>query len=164
MDSETTWKHRQELVSALRNRIDDHSERTRMHVVNVLHHVLTDLSILKMSRKEDVFSDSDFKQITNALLERFDDGKDEVRELTSGAVRALVECLDDRHQDLYGDILDTALLHLDDRNERLQQQVADLLQGISGFNKTAFMEKVQAVDTQFVGKRTLAILTNLKEQ
>merc|ERR1719474_2449397 len=152
MDSETTWKHRQELVSALRNRIDDHSERTRMHVVNVLHHVLTDLSILKMSKKEDEFSDSDFKQITNALLERFDDGKDEVRELTSGAVRALVECLDDRHQDLFAQIVDMALLHLDDRNEHLQQQVADLLRDISGYDKKTFSEKINAVNADNVRK------------
>ena len=159
VNTDFTWKYREKLISALKQRMDDTNEQTRIDVVRTLRCILVDLGESRCSGN--MLSDSEVDQLTETLVQRFDDSADEVREVTSDAVAALVQCLNrgnEIHSELYAIIVRTALLHLDDENECLQQKVADLLEGIAGFDKAIFREKIGAVHVEHVRRETRVLL------
>ena len=94
-------------------------------------------------------SSKELISLCDALLERLDDSKDDVRICTCSALEALAGCLEPQTQAaMFETLAETALLHLDDANEVMQQSIFSLLSRVSTFNHSAFEKKIKSADKE----------------
>merc|ERR1711997_1154825 len=155
--TEMTWTHRKALLTSLKSRLDDFEHANRLRSVQVLCRIFALLSVAVQRQEGDVASDEELSSMCNALLERLDDSKDDVRVQTCSALQGFMRCWkkpQSSDEGMFGTLIETALLHLDDANEALQEGIFSLLRGASDFNRVVFDEKVKSADGANMQKRT----------
>mmetsp|Transcript_2696 Transcript_2696/g.2264 ORF Transcript_2696/g.2264 Transcript_2696/m.2264 type:complete len:865 (+) Transcript_2696:46-2640(+) len=159
-----TWKHREKFISTLKSRLDDFDHKIRRLSIELLQYILNDLQKSKQQNKSDemMMKKDELKSLSENILERLDDSKDEIRIITCSTLQSLIQCLHKAtHLDLFTNIISTSLIHLDDANEKVQKAAFELLKIASSFHKEEFHTQLKVINTDKIQKATLLLMTEL---
>merc|ERR1712129_485318 len=116
----------------------------------------------KQKPDEAIIAKSDVESFCQCLLNRFDDSNDEIRIHTCSALQSFMLCLNSDSIDLYGKIIETVLIHLDDSNKQLQQHVFDFLKSNADFNTDIFEKQLDAINKEDLQSSTQTMLGQLE--
>ena len=166
VDPNITWICRAKLISILKSRLDDSEPDIRAVTVELFRYVLSNLRLMAKNNSEEIMNEKELASLCQSILDRYDDSKDEIRILTCSTLQSLIKCMDNNKQntaELYKNIIETSLVHLDDSDDMLQQRIFSFLKDVSDFNASVFHAQLTSVNTDHLQSKSQKLIQLLQK-
>eukprot|EP01083_Nonionella_stella_P263941 895965_1 len=129
-----------ELIPVLKSNLEGYVSDVRENSCEIIR------VLLEQMKDSHTFDDDELFSLQREVVQRLDDSHDPIRILACGTLTALVGCLGSgpTAENTFREIVENALIHLDDPKEEIQESVREMLAGIAWYNGTLVREMVQS--------------------